>query len=724
MENQYRDITNWTGMLHQNPILDSEENSKTIVKNEEVDAWYFRELEKQGMLLNEEQIHVVRHGEGPLLALAGPGSGKTTVMTCRAGYLLRVKQINPQKILMITFTKKAAQEMRERVGLLPGLQRSQASLIHIGTFHSVFLKMIRGCGHSEKIIASERYKQIVMKKLLKEKGLHQKYEPETLLEYLSHCKLNNKSLDNSAGETALQVIQTFEKWKKQQHSIDFDDILVKALQELQSNHDLRRRVQNRFEYVMADEFQDTNYLQFELLKVMINTHQNLSVTGDDDQTIYSFNGARNEFILQFDQVFPSAETVKLESNYRSPGQIIHFSNSIIQPNKYRREKKMYASRRRKDNNAEPQFLRAANVEEEAKAVVDEMMLLKNKGEQYRDMSVLYRTASSSRAIFEELTSAGIPFIYYTSQNQLFYEQAAVRPLIDHLRLIIDKYDIKAVEGVLPSIYISREAALSSVLQNTEVHPLLQVANSSNLKPFQVKTVKERLNLLDSIEKMKPATAIKRMRTSFYDVYLDTKDAKASTSYKDSLLEALDELEGSAKRFEDISSFVKFIDSMRETFYQMEELKKNPQTDAVSLMTIHRAKGLEFSYVFFIGLSESILPHSSVIESMKGKSIIDGHITQDKALEEERRIAYVAATRAKECLYLSSPSFYRGRKVGISRFIEDMFTGRHKKQAKSVWYCSSATCNIWQEIDSQNITEKNKTCPLCKEEMLKGERVIR
>ncbi|MFZ3589960.1 UvrD-helicase domain-containing protein [Bacillus sp. DJP31] len=721
-------------------------NSKNIVLNHEEDSLYFRSLEQKGIFLNPAQIEAVRHNEGPLLTLAGAGSGKTSVLVSRTGYLLNVHGINPRHVLLMTFSKKAADEMKERIGLLPGLNRATASVVQASTFHSFFLTILRSRGFSEEILSSDRHRQIVMKQLMRELKMSDTFQPETLLSLFSSYKVNMVPDEDFPAKTESEkevkkLHQKYEEWKNRNHKFDFDDILVKAYHLLQETPGLVNALQDRFHYIMVDEFQDTNLLQYELVKMMTRSPYNLFVVGDDDQTIYSFNGARNEFILQFDREYPTAKTITLDINYRSSQYIVGLGNEVIKHNQYRKVKTLQAI---KENTVQPKFSRPATTDDEAKWIIEDIKEKVVKGtHSYDDFAILHRTSSNSRAIFETLMLEKLPFILYSGNHKLFYEHWTVKPLVDHLKLAIEPRDFDAMDGMITTLYIQREKGMDFIWHQEQAgskkYPLIHLVAFPGYRSFQIEKVKERVQLLKSIKEMEPASAIRKLRSDFYDKFLEAEGKQQATIQKEDIKEMLDELEASARRFSNIQDFLHFIAEVIEQHTQLKKGKVQEQK-AISLMTIHKAKGLEFRTVYLIGASEGILPHVTALEAGNMEEFgtkETARLKIERAIEEERRLAYVGITRAKEELYITSPAYYRGKKVEVSRFLLQAFPSKkgpetkQKRIAKALkgetilaWVCSSDDCIAWQRVTSYEESQLNtKECPICKSNMKMGSKEI-
>ncbi|KGX91801.1 UvrD-helicase domain-containing protein [Pontibacillus marinus] len=725
-------------------------NSKTtveLVSDQEPDAYYFRSLEQKGVKLNEPQLQATRHLDGPALVLAGAGSGKTRVLSSRAGYLLSIHNVNPKQILLLTFTKKAADEMKERIGLLPGLSPRSVREITTGTYHSIFLKLLKGRGDSRSILSNEKRKHIYLKNIMREMNVKDDYEPESLLAILSHYKNNMTPVEGLPTETPVEkevkkILTKYEKIKHQEGYMDFDDILLDAYHLLKQDQHVLDMLQKRYSFVLCDEWQDTNPVQYELIKMIAAPQNNLFVVGDDDQTIYEFNGADSSIILNFNKQYPGTKTYKLDINYRSNTKIVGLANNVISINKQRYEKTLQAS---KENEASPSFLRPKDPNEEAEKVVQQIVNEVSEGKRsYREFAILYRANSNSRAIFDQFVLQGIPFVTYGDTNT-FYEQSIVKPVIDHLRLALDAKNMDAVYGMLPTLYLNREKT-SDFIWNKESrdpkkHLLSHALDLTHLKEFQKKQIKERIQLLDKIRTMKPLEAVREIR-SFYDKYIDANEKKNLTMHKEMVKDTLSEIESSASRYKTIDEFLAFVDEIIEKNKDMVALRKNPEADVVKVMTIHKSKGLEFPVVFLIGASENVLPHRSALDANERKDmVIDSKKKIAAAIEGERRLAYVAITRAEEELVISSPCTFREKQVPISRFIMDVFSPeqrnikyakKNKNQGQSsgekvsilVWACTSNDCIAWKRIETYKDTlVKSVDCPLCGGTMVQGNREV-
>ncbi|WP_090825476.1 UvrD-helicase domain-containing protein [Paenibacillus sp. yr247] len=736
-------------------------NSSDFVSNEDRDAFFFRDLERNQILLNEAQVQAVRHFKGPLLTLAGAGSGKTTVLVCRVAYLLRVHRIHPTNVLLITFSKKAAEEMRERLTSLPGLDSRMTHSMQVRTFHAFCLRLLRMNGFNQEILSDGRYQQIVFKRIMLGMGLQDTYQPEVLISLLSSYKMQLIEVHDLPEETEedkemKRIFIQYEQWKMEQQKIDFDDILILAYHLLKQNADILRSLERKFTYISVDEFQDTNTVQYEIIKMIAKNHENLMVVGDDDQTIYSFNGARNEFILQFHEQYPAATTITLDINYRSTSSIVGLGNAIIKHNVQRKNKTLLAT---KQSEIKPQYIRPSSSDDEADWLINDLKIkIAESGSRYGDFAILYRTASNSRAIIEQLILHNLPFVDYGS-NDSFYDQWMVKPIIDHLRLAHERRNFEAMEGVLPSLYIGRDQGMRIIQDQEAIQakkwPLIHLLGLPQLKNFQKEKLKNRIRLIKSLAEMKPLAAVQAIRKDFYDAFLETNKRSKLTHHREMLKETLDELESSAKRFDTVEQFLYFIHEVAEKRTEMSALKKDNAANKISLMTIHKSKGLEFKVVYLLCAIEGNMPHSSALDAGHLNDVqMAGVAGRDKgpaALEEERRLAYVAVTRAKAELLISSPAYYRGKKAEPSRFLLSAFPGADSVDSRkpagaatqpaarrsaaagkpaaatervAAWICGQAGCKAWSRISSpQEAKLAAKACPLCSGAMVKGSRMV-
>lgn len=739
----------------------SAQTSKELVKREEGDSAYFRRLEEGGILLNRPQIAAVRHHKGPLLTLAGAGSGKTSVLICRTGYLLSVRGVSPSQLLLLTFSSKAAAEMRERIALLPGVSTADVARLQARTFHSFFLFFLRRQGLQQEIFSETRRQHILLKQIMRELGLPKDaYPPETLLSLLSSCKMNMGTVEDlpegtTAEKEMKSILEIYEQWKLDNFKIDFDDVLLIAYRMLKERPALLQELQMRYLYVMVDEFQDTNALQYELVKMVAHPQHNLMVVGDDDQTIYSFNGARSEFILEFEKLYPGARVITLDINYRSGPAIVGLGNGIIKHNTRRRSKTLQAA---KGSGSQPRYMRPQTADEEAEQMVEHILTEVSSGKrEYSDFAMLYRASSSNRAVLELLLLRDIPYIDY-GEGQLLYEHWLISPVVDHLRLSVNRRNFAAMENILPTLYMNREKGMNHIRQmearQPKQGPLIHLLSMPGMEDFKGAKLRDRLDLIRNIRELTPIQAIRQIRTQFYDYFIEANERHQATLHRETLKEMLDELESSAARFDSIPAFLDFIDNVTERNEHNRQPGTKEQGNRIALMTIHKSKGLEFPVVFLIGASEGILPHSSALEGdrLKDRKLAAGSSGASSlaALEEERRLAYVAVTRAREELFISSPAQHRGKKAEVSRFMLSAFrsavsstaattvsrtvttrslptsrTTTTKTHVVPVWKCTGSNCPGWTRMKAGGAEDHltSKPCPLCSSPMAKDQREV-
>ncbi|WP_339317887.1 UvrD-helicase domain-containing protein [Paenibacillus sp. FSL R10-2734] len=744
----------------------SAQTSTELVKREDGDSAYFRRLEEGGILLNRPQIAAVRHHTGPLLTLAGAGSGKTSVLICRTGYLLSVRGVSPSQLLLLTFSSKAAAEMRERIALLPGVSTADVARLQARTFHSFFLFFLRRQGLQQEIFSETRRQHILLKQIMRELGLPKDaYPPETLLSLLSSSKMNIGTVEDlpegtTAEKEMKSILEIYEQWKLDNFKIDFDDVLLIAYRMLRERPALLQELQMRYLYVMVDEFQDTNALQYELVKMVAHPQHNLMVVGDDDQTIYSFNGARSEFILEFEKLYPGAKVITLDINYRSGPAIVGLGNGIIKHNTRRRSKTLQAA---KGNGSQPRYMRPQTADEEAEQMVEHILNEVSSGKrEYSDFAMLYRASSSNRAVLELLLLRDIPYIDY-GEGQLLYEHWLISPVLDHLRLSVNRRNFAAMENILPTLYMNREKGMNHIRQmearQPKQGPLIHLLSMPGMEDFKGAKLRDRLDLIRNIRELTPVQAIRQIRTQFYDYFIEANERHQATLHRETLKEMLDELESSAARFDSIPAFLDFIDNVTERNEHNRQPGTKEQGKRIALMTIHKSKGLEFPVVFLIGASEGILPHSSALEGdrLKDRKLAAGSSGASSlaALEEERRLAYVAVTRAREELFISSPAQHRGKKAEVSRFMLSAFrsavsataattvsrsvttravttrslpTSRAtttKTHVVPVWNCTGSSCPGWTRMKAGGAEDHltSKPCPLCSSPMAKDQREV-
>lgn len=625
--------------------------------------------------LNSEQKRAVETTEGPLLILAGAGSGKTKTLTHRIAYILAEHKATPAEILAVTFTNKAAKEMRERVAkLIDENSNNRSFMPYMGTFHGICVRLLRQDGeHIEVprsfVIFDESDRQAAIKQAIKQLGVDEKSFPPRLLTSLISSAKNelitpeeyNGIADGPAQKTAAQVYPIYEKILKDNKALDFDDLIIKTVSLMAKQKVVREKWQNQFKYIMIDEYQDTNAAQYKLIKLLVSSAQNIAVVGDDWQSIYSWRGADFKNILNFEKDYPNAVVIKLEQNYRSTSAILTAAQAVITKNIQRSDKKLWTSA---GEGLPVQVIPVNNERSEAEAIIRRIATQVSLSvRNYGDFAVLYRTNAQSRVIEESLIRAGVP--YHIVGGVRFYDRKEIKDILAYLRLIYQPEDRVSFERIVnvPTRGIGSKSLLNFFNWQTRHGLTLQeglakIDECEGLTPKAQNSFKELQDILFSfhtqVENMLPSDTVERLigRLNYIE-YLNDNSPQG-----DARIENVKEFVGMAKENNDLG-----LDGL------LEEVALISDVDAaafngqrVTLMTLHSAKGLEFPVVFMAGMEETILPHSRA--------------QYDQAdMEEERRLCYVGMTRAREELYLihsASRTLYGGFTSNPpSRFISEI-----------------------------------------------------
>lgn len=625
--------------------------------------------------LNDAQRSAVEHSEGPLLLLAGAGSGKTKTLTHRIAYLVAEQGVATSSILAVTFTNKAAREMRERLGHLLGENANNRSFMPwMGTFHSVCVRLLRMEGEHigiprSFVILDDSDKLSFVKQAMKQLGISEKsYPPRSISSQISSAKNDGVSTEEYAATARLplqrivaDVFPRYEHLRKEAAALDFDDLLSEAVRLFSSVPELRTLWQQRFTHIMIDEYQDTNAVQYRLIKLLVGKSQNVCVVGDDWQSIYSWRGADFTNILNFERDFPGATIVKLEQNYRSTEAILTAANNVITKNQQRSDKKLWTDQR---GGLPVQVMHVSSEVHEAESVMTRIKTAVDmRLRSYHEFAVLYRTNAQSRAVEEALIRYGVP--YRLVGGTRFYDRKEIKDILAYLRLLYQPADRASFMRIVNTP--TRGLGGTSIAKFLEWHdaqPLTLVECLRNADLCTAVTPKARKSLVElgdalmKLSEIRDTTAlpefielvIKRFR---YLEFLDDGSAQAEDRQ-----ENVRELISDAKERGDID-----LASYLEDVALISDLDNVRDSDeAVTLMTLHAAKGLEFPVVFMIGMEESIFPHSRALY-------------EPSEMEEERRLCYVGMTRAREELYLSAAStrlLFGSRQFNPpSRFLTDM-----------------------------------------------------
>lgn len=647
---------------------------------------FYERLAEANIQLNEAQRQAVECVDGPVMILAGAGSGKTTTLISRIAYMVEEQRILPSHILLVTFTKKAATEMTERLAKL-----SSSALyanITVGTYHAICLRILREQGRDFQVLSSEASKHFRFKMILKKLGLADDYTPEAVINIISKwknrmlrpidIKTQAQNVKNASEKTEMftlhKVYELYEQDKEARNELDFDDFLLEVYYLLLYDDEARAMYQERFRYVLCDEFQDVSTVQYELTRLLAAPHDNLCIVGDDNQTIYTWRAASSSFMLDFDKRYPDAKQIKLETNYRSTADIVGFGNAIIAKNKKQIKKVLNVPAAKRH----PVYLHVALApEHEAELVLNEIQQLHYNGLPYRQMAVLTRSATYIRTLFEHFVLKEIPVIDYTKQGESFYDHDYIKRFIAAMRISLNPNDADAITLLGKLLYMPQHTWQSAIEHAQFVigdkslfeRVMLQAA-SQKAQRFQQDAIIRQMNAILRYRHQSPKEVLHDLRTGSVNCerQLEIDAARTKTLHKEELRELFDEFEVSITRFRTIEEFLNFFDYLQQKKRDMERMKNDPTIDAVPIMTIHSAKGLEFEAVFAIGWFEEMLPHFKALG--KQNELSDELLTPDEALAEERRLAYVCATRAKERLYVSSVRLYHNKPCKLSRFIRD------------------------------------------------------
>lgn len=636
-------------------------------------------IEQSISTLNENQRKAVLATEGPLLIMAGAGSGKTRVLTHRIAYLIESKRVAPWSILAITFTNKAAREMQQRVASLVG---PRATDIWVSTFHSMCVRILRKdivrLGYSSSFSILDASDQLsVIRNIMKERNLDtKKFDPRAIQAVISNAKNElltpqrlEKTQKTAYDDLAITIYAEYQKRLKTNNSLDFDDLIMKTIELFKEVPEVLAFYQKKFQYIHVDEYQDTNRAQYMLCNMLADQHHNLCVVGDSDQSIYRWRGADISNILNFEKDYAEATTITLEQNYRSMGNILKSANAVIQFNEQRRDKNLWTDRGDGDL---IQIYRAETEHEEGFYVANEIRNHVANGHKYADHAILYRTNAQSRIIEETLIKSNIP--YQIVGGLKFYDRKEIKDILAYLRLIANPDDNISFERI---VNVPKRG-----IGDTTIAKLAAVANERDISIFALLA---ELDWLDVTNRARKALAefyehIRNLQqmADFLTVTELTEKVLELSEYRMELMRE-NSLE-SASRLENIEEFLSVTQHFEQTnddrtlvafltdlalVADIDQLNNDGtanDNDQVTLMTMHSAKGLEFPIVFIIGMEEGVFPHS--------RAFLDA-----EELEEERRLAYVGMTRAEQKLILSHARmrtlYGRTNSNEISRFIEEI-----------------------------------------------------
>ena len=588
--------------------------------------------------LNKEQLEAVEHVNGPCLVMAGAGSGKTKVLTTRIINLIE-EGINDYNILAITFTNKAAAEMRDRVRNMYGDVRT-----FIGTFHSLGLRIIREnyelCGlfNNFNIIDSDDVLSII-KKIMKNNNIDpKKFSPYAIRNKISFIKnelLSDAELDKFFNTEFDKMVKNiyfkYQSILAESNVVDFDDLLAKPVILFREHKDILEKYQERYKYILVDEYQDTNPVQYKLTKLLANKYKNIFVVGDMNQSIYGFRQADYKNIVNFEKDYKDCKVIKLEENYRSTNNILNAANSVIANNKERKDLRLWSEH---GDGVKVKYIRSYDERHEVTIVINEIKKLLENGYHRKDIAILYRTNAQSRVVEEGMLSNNIP--YRVVGAYYFYNRKEIKDLIAYLRLIYNTHDEISLRRI---INVPKRGIGEAAIKTLESTALLN--NTSMFESLSTKKELEFKELIEDLIKDSNSMSLTELIDSIMEKTHMKEELELDKSLDSELrLDNLMEFKSITASFEEKEGCVNLGDFLNEISLIADLSEHKESDDEVTLMTIHSAKGLEFTVVFLIGMEEGIFPHAN-------------SLLEDNGLEEERRLCYVGITRAKEILYLTN-----------------------------------------------------------------------
>ncbi|MDR1135421.1 MAG: UvrD-helicase domain-containing protein [Clostridiales Family XIII bacterium] len=602
--------------------------------------------------LNDRQREAATHKDGPLLILAGAGSGKTSTMTHRIAWLVREEGVAPYNILAVTFTNKAAGEMRERIEALIGSGMNMWIL----TFHSACLRILRkhatSLGYETGFVIYDPSDQkVVMKTLLKEQGVaDKKFTPAYVLGVISDCKEKGKdaktfeaeSENSPTGRIIAPLFKGYERVLKKNNAMDFDDLILNTVTIFENDRDILKSYQERFRYIMVDEYQDTNSMQYRFIRLLAKAHNNICVVGDDDQCIYQWRGADIRNILDFEADFRGSKVIKLEQNYRSYGNIIEGAHSVIEKNKSRKAKKLWTD---KEKGEKISYHRAENEKREAEYIADQIIASLGNNYSYKDIAILYRTNAQSRTFEEALSGHGLP--YRVMGGVRYYERKEIKDMLAYMRLVQNPADDLAFARIINEPKrgvggktLEKMAALAAVRNESLFETASDDDVISGMPSKSGAAVKEMIELIAKIADSKDDLRVSdiydmlMVRTGYVGALQEQNNVEA-----EGRIENLLEFKSVILEYEAQDSQLSIADFLEKITLIADVDNHDPNEDAVTLMTLHSAKGLEFPLVFMPGMEDGLFPGWRSLEKPDG-------------IEEERRLCYVGMTRAMRKLYMT------------------------------------------------------------------------
>ena len=624
--------------------------------------------------MNENQLKAILKTQGAVMVIAGAGSGKTRVLTNRIAYLIAEKNVLESNILAITFTNKAAKEMKERVYSLVG---ETSKYIWINTFHSMCVRILRqhidllGYNKNFTILDTSEQKTII-KNIVKELNLSEdSYQPNNILKIISNSKNSMISVNEMKAQARFgfmknvaEIYEYYQKYLKKNSVLDFDDLMLKTIVLFEKHPEVLAIYQNKFEYIHVDEYQDTNVIQYKLIKMLSEVHKNICIVGDDDQSIYSWRGACSDNIINFEKDYEDVEVIFLDQNYRSNSTILDAANAVIKNNTDRKDKALWSENKGGDKIT---VYSAANDKDETDDIAKKILALKAQGIDYKDIAILYRANYLSRSMENSCMAFGIPYKLIGSLK--FLQRQEIRDLLAYMNVIVNKNDEFSLRRIInvPKRGIGA-SSMAKIDNYAEQYGLSLFEALKNIDIIGVsKKIITNIHLLTQLIEKYSQTEQYSIEDLIVGIYKDSGYEsmlkESADAYAESRIENISELVSSAKQFSSMNdNLIDFISEMSLT----SDADDENEDDSVVLSTVHAAKGLEYRVVFIMGLEENLFP-----------SIRDAESSEDERnkMEEERRLAYVAITRAKEKLFMS----YANRRMQFgsiknnkrSRFLDEV-----------------------------------------------------
>ena len=624
--------------------------------------------------MNENQLKAILKTQGAVMVIAGAGSGKTRVLTNRIAYLIAKKNVLESNILAITFTNKAAKEMKERIYSLVG---ETSKYIWINTFHSMCVRILRqhidllGYNKNFTILDTSEQKSII-KNIVKELNLSEdSYQPNNILKIISNSKNSMISVNEMKAQARFgfmknvaEIYEYYQKYLKKNSVLDFDDLMLKTIVLFEKHPEVLAIYQNKFEYIHVDEYQDTNVIQYKLIKMLSEVHKNICVVGDDDQSIYSWRGACSDNIINFEKDYEDVEVIFLDQNYRSNSTILDAANAVIKNNTDRKDKALWSENKGGDKIT---VYAATNDKDETDDIAKKILDLKIQGIDYKDIAILYRANYLSRSMENSCMAFGIPYKLIGSLK--FLQRQEIRDLLAYMNVIVNKNDEFSLRRIInvPKRGIGA-SSMAKIDNYAEQYGLSLFEALKNIDMIGVsKKIITNIHLLTQLIEKYSQTEQYSIEDLIVGIYKDSGYEsmlkESADAYAESRIENISELVSSAKQFSSMNdNLIDFISEMSLT----SDADDENEDDSVVLSTVHAAKGLEYRVVFIMGLEENLFP-----------SIRDAESSEDERnkMEEERRLAYVAITRAKEKLFMS----YANRRMQFgsiknnkrSRFLDEV-----------------------------------------------------